>query len=287
MPFSRDSLCISWFVEPSDTDKRRFELSGVTRCLIPYSLATARPAVLDYLGGRGVKVTVRLDVDTRGPGVIERLIPNLAEFGRRAHIEYLILGNEPENAFDMRYGSPSWGNDNDHMWSHRAAMLTLVARLRQAQASTALPRLVAPAWTCRAPRPSSAPYPGTMMWYIALQSAYARCDARAAHIYTDNARGPVDLERMQWGLQTQASMWDGPLIVDEAGVNNGTDTERTAGVLALATWLLQPTQQAVGGVGAQVELLCQFAGNAGPEWAQYTMTSDTCYRLIRNFRDGA
>ena len=292
MPFTKDKLALSYFVELTDTHKRHFEMSGCRRALVPYSLAVNRPGVLDYFGQRGTLMTVRMDVDPRSPGVTDRLLQNLPRFRNQAVIENLIVANdakvEPENGFDMHYGSPSWGNSTP-MWSHRAAVGALITRLREAgyDGHPGKPRIISTPFTNRAPRATSVPWPGTMRWWLTCWDTYMRADGRACHVYTDNYRGPVDLERLQWCLQMWATLWDPPLIVDELGINNGTDTERVAGYLALADWLLRREQQEEGAAGHCVDLLAIFAGSAGAEFAEYVLRSDQAYTAIRRWREAA
>src|SRR5690242_7020896 len=112
MPFNRhDGLALSFYVELTDDDKRHLDIAGVTRVVMGYNLALTRPAVLDYLASKGKSVILRLDVPTGPLGATTDIIRGLRAMQQRARIEALILGVEPENEYNMAFGSATWGND--------------------------------------------------------------------------------------------------------------------------------------------------------------------------------
>src|SRR6478672_8139507 len=110
MAFSRPDFTLFWTLPPDGQDWTNLRLARARRVQLVAAFATG-DTLLGLHDAGVTRVTVRLNEnDYATPGARrsahDRIAP-LVPLG----VDTVVVGVEPEHAFDFRYGSPTWGQD--------------------------------------------------------------------------------------------------------------------------------------------------------------------------------
>jgi hypothetical protein len=275
----RDAFTLFWSIQPTEQDWRNLNASKVKRVMLTYDLALHDRAMLAHLASLQKRVVIRLteeNVFNIAPAIIRQRLDDIV---RTITVDAVILGCEPENGFDMEYGSPNWGNRGDQPWVwHHAARVSLLH-----EALDGMPfKRVSPGWTMRSISEDEAPQPGVVTWAECTRMAYNKFDGNAAHIYQYGWTSVVDELRFKFALKEAQARHHKPVWIDEVGISSGSDVERMRAYIAIATMLLQHK------LGDRVEMLCPFisTGDPGdpPAWDGRLLIRDAeAYRLLGAF----
>ena len=284
MSFARTSLGLFWTLPPDDLDWQNLSSSSVKRMQLVASVADQ--VMLRRLRDSGVTgVALRMNEGDYSSASLrlmwrDRIAP-LVPLG----VDTVIVGVEPDHAYDMRFGSPTWGQAAAAV--HRdnlAAMLQLLRPLHV--------RVVSPGWTSRTRDMNwvEGVFPGEQSWLEITREAYNACDLNGFHWYSYDGT-PYDVnERMRRTLWLEQGRRHKPLYIDEVGVDRGTPVQRVTVYLHLATLLLNtgspPTPFEFS--GARVEALVPFVSNGnGRGWdPAYLIRDPAAYALIGRFMAG-
>lgn len=279
----REDFTIFWSVPPDALDWSNVLTSGVRRVMLPWAFAT--PTLLAKLRLHGIRAIIRLDEsDYYGDNAPTAIRLGLEERVRAGDVEAVVIGVEPENGINMRYGSPSWRHD---LAQRHAAATNRVAR---AISGLGL-KVITAGWTMRGVDPQhDPPEPGVTSWRE--HTAYAYTDVTIAgngfHLYEYDwiwqADGRnVDFERAQITLRTAQEHFHKPLWIDELGIDHGTPVQRVRAYLDFCRWLLADH------LGGRVECVAPFVSNGTPNghWEAGKLIRDpAAYVLIAEFMAG-
>src|SRR5688572_20969438 len=108
MPFTRDRFALFWSLPPDALDWSNLRLARVRRMQLVAAFADA--GTLTRLRNEGVTgVTVRLgEGDYTTPQLRQQWCDRIAPLVPLG-VDTVLVGVEPEHPFNMRYGSPTWG----------------------------------------------------------------------------------------------------------------------------------------------------------------------------------
>jgi hypothetical protein len=197
-------------------------------------------------------------------------------------VEAVIVGNEPENDYDLTWNSQNWGNSPDAWFrqpggkaqAHAEAVAYLVHSLQAIQIPC-----VSPGWTHKRITPRDSPQPGRESWRELTGYAYNACAANGAHIYQHFAVSDEDDNRFLWAIGEEIARCHKAVWLNEFNINNGGQVERMRACIHFAELL---SQQAWG---SRVVSLCAFVSNGtGIGYgAGYIMRDPECYQLLAEY----
>jgi hypothetical protein len=173
-------------------------------------------------------------------------------------VEAVIVGNEPDNAQNLSYGSNTWGQPFAYV--HRKRF----DDVRRALQSVGI-QVISPALIMRSISEDEAPAPGQIAWREILclpDSGYGYLDAEGngGHIYCYGWDGPVDEIRFKFALKHLLTIWHKEVWLDEVGVAGGhSPTEKMRAYIDMAEILLHNR-----GLGSRVNFLCPFVSSGDP-----------------------
>ena len=292
MPFQRQSFALHWASLPLDVDWQNLRTSGVTRMQLDWRIASDE--LLRQLQDAGVReVAVRLWATDYDRESARRSTRDLVASKQRLGVKYVILGREPENGFDMRYGSRSWGGPEAFSEANNAhAMYTLLFPLGVKVVSAAFTyRAHYRDWNSAA-SPQGGLQPGVYVWTEETRMLCDEVDYNGFHW------GGADGTAYDIGERMRVSLWEAqarhhkPLFIDEVAIDRGDPVFRMTTYLHLATLLMESDRtKPFGGSGERVEWLCPFisAGDPGnpPQWPPDQILRDPrCYALVREYMAG-
>lgn len=275
--FTRDKLTLFWSITPDALDFANLERSGAARVMLAWGCVT--PGLLARLTAIGRRVVIRLSDDDTNMVHPALLAANLRQWLQAARIDAVIVGCEPNAAFDMTYGSVTWGQN--YAFPHASH----VGELAEAVNGLGMGILsVSPALKMGAISEDDKPQPGQTAWQEICRPAYeGHCQGNGAHIYGYGWTSVVDSVRARFALQRAQEAFHLPAWIDEAGFAHGTPVERMRAVLDFGTLLLNHP------LGQRVEMLCPFVANGTPggQWdPNYLMRDPACYDLLRDWLAG-
>jgi hypothetical protein len=286
-----------FFPEPlNNVDWGNLQTSGVRRVQLFFRTALNRPNQLQQLASMGVRVVLRLEEpgqdeplnDTYyGAGAPGRIRGQLLQLMQLVQVEGVIVGNEPEQPYDLTWKSPNWGNNPDGKWPIGKAWHHARAFDEMRQALGDLPvRIVSPGWTCQRLTPNDRPQPGRATWaricadpyngtFIRDPAVGAKL-ANGVHIYVLNWLGEEDFNRFRWGFGNELERCHRAVWINECNTNSGPPVERMRAVLSMADLVRAHPD------GNRVESFCPFVSNGlGNHFpAGYIMRDRACYELL-------
>lgn len=252
--------------------------------MLPFWLAYRhRAEILPQLAVMGVRVTLRLEEE--GPesyymiDAPSRIHAALVEMRRTVAVDGVIVGNEPDNPFDLRYDSPDWGQG--WAYQHRDATERVMAALRGVGGVA----IVSAGHTMRSISEDEPPAPGKTAWAEICRPAYSRMDGNAVHIYGYSWRSWVDRFRTQFALKEAAMLLHKPLWIGEFAVNTGTQMERMTAYVEFCRVVL-----ASEWMRGRVKMLSLFVSNGTGQHYDpgFIINNRECYLALGNFiRAGA
>lgn len=248
--YSRSLFSLFFSLPLDDTDWRNLTTSGVKRVMLPYWVVKAHPEQLQRLASMGVRLVVRLangESDT-----IITICHVLHAAAQLVVIDFVIVGNEPDSGIDFSRGSPTWHQERAYMNAG------YVKEMVPALAAVGL-RAVSPAWSMRSISEDDVPQPGLTTWREIVAPAYQQCYAEAAHIYDYSWSGVVDELRFKYSLQEALEALHLNVVLDEVGVDRGTNVERMAAYIAMSRDL-----ERIPALGSAVIMFCPFVSNGDP-----------------------
>ena len=286
-----------FFPEPLDNDDwTNLQISGVRRVQLFFRTAVNRPNMLPQLASMGVRVTLRLEEpgqneplsDTYyGAGGAGMLRAQLMQIMQSVQVEAVIVGNEPEQPYDLTWQSGNWGNNPDGKWPLGKAWHHARAFEEVRQTLADLPvRVVSPGWSCQRLTPNDRPQPGRTAWARICADSYngtlvrdpavAAKLATGAHIYVLNWLGEEDFNRFRWEFGNEMERCHRAVWINECNTNSGAPVERMRSVLAMADLVRAHPD------GSRVESFCPFVSNGlGNHFRPgYIMRERACYELV-------
>jgi hypothetical protein len=274
----REDFALFWSVPPDDIDWDNLRAGGAMRMQV--MLAFANHETLAGLADLGVKCTVRLDeADYADDETRRRAAGRLAGLAPAGLVDTVIIGVEPENVFNFRFGSPTWGQVTAMDHARRLQlMLDLVRPMGL--------RTVSAGWTARGIdmnwSDAEGVQPGLYAWLELTRMAYNACDLNGFHLYGYDGTDYDLWDRMRRHLWVEQARRHKPIYIDELGVaGSSTATEKMRSYLRLATALLGP-------MGERVEALTPFVSNGtGVGWdPRFLLRDREPYLLLKRFMDG-
>ena len=283
MSFRRTDFTLFWTLPPDGVDWQNLALARVRRMQLVAALA-GRDLLL-RLRDAGVQgVTVRMNEEDYATHEArlrarDRIAPLLA-----LGVDIVIVGVEPEHAFDFRYNSPGWGQDA--AFAHSSNLREMLGLLRPLGV-----RVASPGWTSRAKDMNwrEGLFPGEQTWLEITREVYNACDLNGFHWYSYDGTDYDVRERMRRTLWQEQERRHLPIYIDEVGVDRGTPVQRMGIYLHLATLLLDSTSnQPFALSGARVAALTPFVSNGnGVGWdIRYLIRDPMAYQMVGRFLSG-
>lgn len=292
----RDWFCL-FFPEPLDElDFGNLKASGVKRVQLFFRTALNHPEMLKRLRSMGVRVILRLEEPAQHEPVETTyyaanawlfIRAGLLQIMQLVDVEAVIVGNEPEQPYDLTWSSFNWGNNPDAKWPlgkvwHHAFAFEQVRR-----ALADLPvKIVSPGWSCHRMTPNDRPQPGRASWGRICADAYngffaatpqeAERVKNGMHVYVHNWRSEEDRNRFKWALGNELERCHRVAWMNENNSNNGTDMEQMAAVIEMSDITRSHPD------GGRVESFCFFVSNGrGNAWrAEYIVRERAAYDML-------
>jgi hypothetical protein len=290
MGFDKRSAFALFFPEPlDDVDKGNLLACGVKRVQLFVGVASNLPLQSDWLTSQGVRVTLRIEEPEPSRGELPgsyyspegraAIMERIRAIRRRVPVEAVIIGNEPEIAYNLEWGSANWGNNPDQWFlkpggkaqAHMRAVDEMAARLR-----TEGIQPVSPGWSHQRITPRDQPQPGRAAWRELCLPSYNTMP-NGAHVYAhDWAPTPhEDENRYLWALGIEVERCHQAVWLNETNVNKRsmTGVDRMRKVRLMAELI---AQQAWGG---RIVSFCPFVSNgrAGEEWSHKIIRERQAY----------
>jgi hypothetical protein len=189
-------------------------------------------------------------------------------------VDAVIVGVEPDEGVDFRYGAADWGQSKAYASAQRASSLIDSVHGVPLQA-------VAPAmtWPPAMISEDGELQPGRTTWREIVAPHYQRADGIASHCgYVLGWDGHVVNEvRFKNGLKREAESWHKPLWIDECTLPTSDDMLQMQCAIDLARIIMRsPSNE-------RVKLLSPFcsAGTAGLYWSdKYLIKNPLAYELL-------
>lgn len=270
----KSAFCLFYSLPLDAQDWASLTASHVKRVML--MLPFADQATLARLNSMGVSVTLRCPEDAYYDDLAPLRIRNAVQAcASVCKVDAVIVGVEPESEFDFTYGSPTWGAER--AYAHREAFTRVMTALKAAGFAVA-----SPGWRIRAITEDDPPQPGEAQWAEICRLQYDRADYNAVHIYEHAWDGPVNEWRFKTTLRELEKQWHKMLLIDEIGINHGTQIERMRGYLDIAQLLLTHP------LGKRVAMLCPFVANGNPgnppSWSpNYVIRDPAAYTLLAHW----
>ncbi len=275
MTFNRANLSLFYTLPLEPVDFANLALSHVKRVQLVAALTT--DAEFKHLEQLGVThTTLRLNNAELATDASRRTWADRLRFLKGYGVDVVLLGNEPDAPFDLRYGSKDWGQGAAFTHAQNTE------QMRQALVGTGL-RVVSAAFTYRSIEEDATPQPGIEAWAEETRWAYDACDLNGYHIYLDAWDGnPINVDRLKWGLRMGWERHHKPLYCDEIGMTWGTDVQKAQAWVDIARLLEKHP------LGKRVEALTVFAANGDHlTWdSRFLMRDPAAYSLIGEFMAG-
>ena len=274
----REDFALFWSLPPDLQDWDNLTVSRVRRVQLVASF-TDQPTIA-RLASMGVRCTVRLDEADYATGDARlRSRDRIGTLLPLGAIDTVMVGVEPENAFNFRFGSPTWGQ---HAALDHAALLTAMTALLRPLGV----RVVSAGWTARGidmnwSNPEGV-QPGLYTWLEITRQAYNACDLNGFHLYGYDGTEYDLWERMRRHLWVEQGRRHKPLYIDEVGVlGSNTPVDKMRSYVRFATRLLGP-------MGERVAAFTPFVSNGtGIGWdPRFLIRDRQAYLLLRRFIDG-
>lgn len=299
MQDKQGTLCL-FFPEPMDElDRGNVLAAGVKRVQLFLGMASDPRQLeqLRWLAAKGIKVTLRVEEPSRGNAgevaasyyraagrtQISRKIGELKASAPGLVIETAIAGNEPDIEYDLRRGSPNWGDKPEEnfpqgrVWEHRLA----VKELRTSLAWLGIV-VVAPGWSHKRKTPRDAPEPGRMTWARIVADVYNQGPA-GLHAYCINysgTSGPEDENRLLWHVGNELERIHGEAWLNEINVaTHGLDGRPVERMMMVTSMYDLLAEQPWSGA---IKSFCPFVSNGRPgeQWSGMIMRARECYELL-------
>lgn len=292
-----------FFPEPmSDADKRNLETSSVSRVqlflgvaknLLIQEVEEGQLRQLDYLQSKGVSVILRVeepDPGKRAGSYYDEvnhptIAADIQAVRQHVEVEAVIVGNEPQGFYNLKRGSPNWGNQPEPEYpdkggrasAHRHAL----GKLRTALQAGGL-KVVSPGYKRGRVRPEQPPEPGNATWARECLLEYNKCDAGGCHVYEDSWASVEDENRYKWAVGEELERVHTEVWINETNINTrqATDVERMRAILAMYDLLAaQPWTDGV------ITSFCFFVSNglANQEWSHQIVRDPAAYALLEQW----
>jgi hypothetical protein len=265
----KSDFALDFSVPLAPQDWTNLAASRVSKVMLP--LPFCDTATLDRLHSMGVRLVIRVPEGSYGDDLAPGRIRNQV-LACQAHVSVVvvIVGCEPEAAFDFRYGAASWRQDV--AYSHRDALSRVAAALRAAGFT-----VVSPGWRMRSISEDEPAQPGIQTWTEICRLSYDTCNGNGGHLYEYGWDGPVDELRFKFALKDLQTRFHQPIYLDEVGISGGaTSAQKMRSYIEMAQLLV--TEQ----IGQRVLLFCPFVSNGSPgnppAWSPgYLLSDPQCY----------
>lgn len=279
MAFSRDKFGVGWTMPPDAQDWDNLRRSRVKLVQITFNIATE--ALVSTLANRGITtITVRLNESDYYTSEQRRVSTDRIARLMRLGLTHVIIGVEPENAVDMRYGSRTWGQEQAYL--HGNATREMYLSLFALGVKT-----ISAGWTVRGwfRNWDEGVQPGVYPWLEETRLAYNDCDYNGAHLYMSDGTTYDIEERARVYLWEEQARRHKPLWIDELGVTPsvGDNVAKMGIYLRFASYLLRTDRrQPLGGAGERVEALIPFVSNGnGIGWdPRFILRDPAAYDLL-------
>lgn len=270
----RSDISLFWSLPPDTQDWANLQLSGCNRVMLPFWLANTHRDILSRLAATQKRVVLRVEEDRiydgDAPSTIHDALRAMLDI---VAVDALILGCEPENPFNLNYGSHDWGQS--WAYSHWRA----VTNIRLALASVQGVAIVAPGWTMRSISEDEPVAAGKVTWREITNTAYSRMDGVGCHIYQYGWASVVDELRFKFALKEAQLLFHLPLWIDEVNIARGSQIERMTACIAMAGLLVNRP------IGDRVRMFSPFvsSGNGVGYDGGLVMRDPACYRPLGDF----
>ncbi len=244
----RTDFCLFFSMPLSAQDWINLSVSGVVRVMLPLSLAYGKPDIPRRLGQMGRRLVLRLEETYYSDDAPLRVSEQVKAVQALCPVEAVILGVEPDNAFDATYASPDWGQD----WAYQHRNATALV----ANALPAGVKRISAGHTMRSISEDEPPAPGREAWAEICRPVYSQLDGNAMHLYGYSSDGNyVNTLRALFALKMAQERFHKPIYIDEIAFASGTPVERMRAVLSFARLLERHP------LGERVRMLCPFVSN--------------------------
>lgn len=275
MSFTKDRFCLFFSLPLDNQDWQNLDTSKVRMVMLQFAFADSM--TLGKMKQRGLKVVLRIGEDYYADDAPSRFRAELKAKQQVCPIEAVILGVEPDNPFNLKYGSTSWGQPR--AYEHRLRS----DRLRTALSGLGV-KLVSASPTMHSISEDEPPAPGQVSWREIctlpdrnMGQGYHDYDGNGYHLYSYDYIGVVDELRVKFALKQAQTLWHRPLWIDEVGVGKGAPVQRMMMYTKIADMLLGNV------LGQRVEMLAPFVSNGQPHghWdANFLLRDPECYRVL-------
>lgn len=271
----KSDFALAWFIPPTAQDWANLMLSGVTRVMLGYQLASTKPDVLSRLSGLGRRIVVRLEEQNEQPP--SEIAHTMNDIRHILPVDAFLLPTEPDTGLDMRYGSPDWGQERAY------ASLPRIDALIQAIKGLGM-TVVSPAmtWPPDVISEDGTPQPGRVTFREIVGPTYDRADGVASHCgYVLGWDGnPINALRFKFGLKRAVEEWHRDLWIDEGTFPTDND------VLQMRCAIEQCDIIMASKENERVRMYAPFvsAGSPSGAWdARYLIKSPEAYSLLASW----
>ncbi len=283
MGFTRQRFGVFWSIPPDELDWQNLQVSHVKLVMLMMDFCDV--VTLSRLRGMGCRVVIRVsENDYYNDEAPERIRNQVLMAMRSCPVEAVIVGNEPDHAQNLSYGSPGWGQEFAYVHRRR------FDAVRKALQSMGV-KVISPALIMRSISEDEPPAPGQVTWREICTlpdngAGYLEADGNGAHLYLYHADGPVDTLRALFALKYYATIWHQNLWVDELGIpDNRPPVEKMRAYIALAEILISQREGRQHPLGQRVDFLCPFLANGDPgnppAWnPSYLIRDKKAYELL-------
>lgn len=271
--FTRDDFALFFSMPLTDRDWANLLTSTVKTVMLPMGVAT--PKLLDGLAKHDIAVVIRLE-NERLTNPLGSIQAQVREAMGRARVKAVIIGNEPDVAFQLTYGA-DWGTSS-LAWSWAALVDTVRAAL-----SGLGPAIIGGALAWRGFVESYPPMPGQIAWREILRDAYNQCQGVGVHIYAFGWWQYPPIAQFLHELRYWETLWHQPIYLDEFNLVTGDNLTRMAVCIGAAEAILHTPALA-----ERVEMFCPFISNGlGNAYDKGLIMQDpAAYTLLARFLAG-
>lgn len=277
----------------SQRDHENRVASGVTRVQLFLGVAKNTPAQLDTLRSQGVSVILRIEEPDPGKragsyydeGAHLQIVGDVNAVRQHVEVEAVIVGNEPQGFYNLKHGSPTWGNKPEPEYPNKGgraeAHRYALGKLRVALQAGGL-KVVSPGYKRGRVRPEQPPEPGNATWARECLLEYNKCDAGGIHVYEDSWLSVEDENRYKWAVGEELERVHTSVWLNETNINTrqATDVERMRALISM--YDLLASQPWTDGV---ITSFCPFSSNGRSDeiWSHMIIRDIWAYQTLRTW----
>lgn len=289
MAFTKQRFALFFSLPLDNQDWANLAASHVKLAMLMLPFADA--ATLRRMRDMGIRVVLRVPEESYYEDTAPfRIKSEVMTAMQSCPVEAVLVGNEPDAAQDLGYGSPSFGQPFAYVHRRR------FDAVRVALQGVGI-KVISPALIMRSISEDEAPAPGQVTWREILclpdtqgKYGYLEADGNGVHIYGYGWDGPVDELRYKFALKIAATLWHKELWIDEVGMTGKyTQVEKIAAYIDMTEILLSVQNNGKQHpLGQRVNLLCPFVSNGTPgdppAWSPGFLIRDpAAYALLGNW----